>query len=66
MGDTENVKDNRFKKETLEKLTNEITRLHRELENSDAPGEFDEINGRIKGLDFAKSIVFSLNNIKDN
>ena len=66
MGDTEKVEDSRFKKEVLEKLTNEITRLHRKLDNSDAAGEFDEINCRIKGLDFAKSIIFSTNNNKNN
>ena len=66
MRNTENVRGNLCKKEILEKLTNEITRLHSKLDNSDAVGEFVEINGRIKGLDFAKSIIFSTNNIKDN
>lgn len=66
MNDTKKVKRSQFKKEISEKLTNEITRLRRKLDNSDAVGEFDEINGRIKGLDFAKSIIFSTNNIKDN
>ena len=66
MNNIENVKGNLCKKEILKELTNEITRLHRKLNSSNEAGEFDEINGRIKGLDFAKSIIFSTNNSKNN
>jgi len=59
MNSNEIVKGSQCKEEILEKITSEIRRLHSKLDNSDAVGEFDEINGKIKGLDFAKSIIFS-------
>ncbi|GLI56609.1 hypothetical protein PM10SUCC1_21230 [Propionigenium maris DSM 9537] len=62
MSISENIKGNLPRNEILEELTNEITRLHGKLDNSDAVGEFDEINGRIKGLNFARSIISSTNN----
>lgn len=65
MNYNEKVKENLCKREMLEKLTNEIIRLNRKLDNSDAIGEFDEISGRIKGLNFARSIISSANNSKD-
>ncbi len=57
MNYSENVKGSLCKNEVLEKLTNEIIRLNSKLENSDEIGEFDEISGRIKGLNFAKNII---------
>ncbi len=64
MNYSNNIKENLCKNEILEKLTTEITRLHNKLNLSDAVGEFDEISGRIKGLDFAKSILLSTDNSK--
>ena len=64
MNYSKNIKENLCKNEILEKLTTEITRLHNKLNLSDAVGEFDEISGRIKGLDFAKSILLSTDNSK--
>lgn len=65
MNYSEKVKGDLRKNEILEKLTNEITKLNGKLNNSDAVGEFDEINGRIKGLDFARSIISSTNNSRE-
>lgn len=62
MSISENIKGNLCRNEILEELTNEIIRLHGKLDNSNAVGEFDEINGRIKGLNFARSIISSANN----
>ncbi len=65
MNYSEKIKGNLYENEILEKLTNEIIRLNKKLDNSDAIGEFDEISGRIKGLNFARSIISSANNSKD-
>ena len=62
MSSNEIVKGSQCREEILEKITSEISRLHSKLDNSDAVGEFDEISGRIKGLDFAKRIIFSTHN----